>query len=177
MNYRTKTYLAAAWTEESDAIEQLFKWNDNDRFSLHFKNVHEYIQSRDSSYPCSIKKSLSERMDISKIFVLIVGNNTNAVRKGSCIYCQRFKSNSNTCYSNMNQNYKSYIEYECDRAKRDFLDRKLQIIVLYNSCYVIRDRCPESIRDYGIHVAMKINNEYDYKKVLRAFFYAELNAN
>ena len=66
--YRTKTDLAGAWDEDHDAIEQLYKWNENDFYSFEFKNVHDYTQSRDSSLACSIKGSLSDRMDRCKMF-------------------------------------------------------------------------------------------------------------
>lgn len=39
----------------------------------------------------------------------------------------------------------SYTEKEAD----------IEIIVLYNSSFVDKSLCPESIRDKGVHVAMK----------------------
>jgi len=29
MAYRTKTYIAAEWTGDKDAVEQLYKWSDS----------------------------------------------------------------------------------------------------------------------------------------------------
>ncbi len=174
MNYRTKTYLAAAWDEDHDAIEKLYSWNDNDYYSLEFRNIHDFKQSRDDSLPCSIKDSLSKRMDMCKLFILIVGEKTNKVTKGFCSHCRNYRSWSAYCSSSKMQGNKSYIDFECDRAKRDYNDGKIKILVLYNSSYVYRDRCPESLRNIGIHQAMKTNGLYDYQKVKTAFWTAQL---
>ena len=87
MTYRTRTYIAAEWDGDSDAVQQLHKWNDSNHFSLSFTDAHDLQQSRDGSLNCSIKRSLAERLDASKTFVLIVGSNTKSVRSGSCQYC------------------------------------------------------------------------------------------
>ena len=55
MVYRTRTYIAADWTGDKDAIDQLYKWN-NGYWSLSFTNAHDLMQSYDSSLNCSIKK-------------------------------------------------------------------------------------------------------------------------
>ena len=72
MVYRTKTYIAADWTGDKGAVEQLHKWNDNKYLTLSFTDAHDLTQSSDSSLNCSIKSSLKKRMDVSKTFVLIV---------------------------------------------------------------------------------------------------------
>ena len=86
MAYRTKTYIAGEWDGDSDAIQQLYMWNDGDKWSLHFVDAHKNKQCYDTSMPCTIKNNLSERMGRSKTFVLVVGNHTNSTRKGSCSY-------------------------------------------------------------------------------------------
>ena len=70
MPYRTKTYIAADWTGDKDAIDQLYKWNKSEYWELHFTDAHELTQARDSSLNCNIKKSLKERLDASKKFIL-----------------------------------------------------------------------------------------------------------
>lgn len=84
MYYRTRTYIAADWDTDSDAVEQLRKWNDGNYWSLSFSDAHDLTQARDSSLNCSIKNSLRTRLEASKTFVLIVGKNTLSVRSGSC---------------------------------------------------------------------------------------------
>ena len=85
IGYRhTKTYIAASFDHDRDAVEKLYEWNKDNELSFHFVDVHSLTQSYDTSRYCSIKKSLSERMSVSKTFILIVGQHTNEVTKGAC---------------------------------------------------------------------------------------------
>ncbi len=86
MTYRTKTYIAADWDHDKDAVDQLYKWKADKRLSLDFHDAHDLTQARDTSLYCSVKRSLAERLNRSKTFVLIVGENTISLRKGSCQY-------------------------------------------------------------------------------------------
>ena len=79
-NYRTRTYIAGDWTGDKNLIDKLYEWNNSDYWALHFIDAHELTQSKDTSMYCTIKRSLSERLSISKTFVLIVGEKTNAFR-------------------------------------------------------------------------------------------------
>ncbi len=148
--YRTKTYIAADWDGDRDAVEQLHKWNESNRWSLSFVDAHEITQARDSSLNCSIKASLKKRLDLSKTFVLIVGNKTKDLRSGSCAYCGSYNSWSYSCARGHSVDYRSYVDYECDKA----VEAGIKIVVLYNSTHVDRSRCPTSIRYSGDHVAM-----------------------
>lgn len=168
MAYRTKTYIAADWTGDKDAIDQLYKWNDSNYWSLSFTNAHDLTQARDGSLNCSIKASLAKRFDVSKTFVLIVGTGTKTVRSGSCQYCGSYNSYTYGCARGYNVDYKSYIEYECSKAVRD----NLKIVVLYNAATVNKSKCPEVIKNVGIHVAMCYYKEgtyyWDYSAVKNA---------
>lgn len=158
MRYRTKTYIAADWTGDRDAVEQLHKWNNSYYWGLSFQDAHDITQSSDTSKSCSIKASLRARLDISKIFVLIVGNGTKSRRAGECNYC--FKNYECGSISN-----KSFIEYECDKAVRD----GLKIVVLYNSAIINKSKCPDILKDKGTHIAMFYRKEeqlcWDYNSV------------
>lgn len=169
MDFGTKTYIATAWDEDQDAIQQLLEWSENSCLFFEFKNIHDYKQSRDTSLSCSIKKSLSERMDMCKLFVLIVGDKTTSVTKGSCTYCRYYRYSEKTTCTPTN---KSFIEYECDKAKRDYERGKIKILVLYNSSSIYKYKCPESLRNIGYHCAMKEQGVYNYKKVKLAFIQA-----
>ncbi len=149
MAYRTRTYIAGDWTGDNDAISQLYKWNEG-YWSLSFTDAHELTQSRDTSLNCSIKKSLKERMDYSKTFVLIVGDQTNKITAGSCQYCDSYNSWNSYCARGHSVDYRSYIKYECDIA----IDADIKIVVLYNSTKIDKSKCPESLRYKGKHVAM-----------------------
>lgn len=150
MAYRTRTYIAADWDGDKDAVEQLHKWKDSKYWSLSFTDAHDLTQARDSSLNCSIKSSLATRFDASKTFVLIVGNNTKTVRSGSCQYCSSKNSWTGACARGYVVDNRSYIEYECDKAVRDGLN----IVVLYNATTINRSKCPDSVKNIGNHVAM-----------------------
>ena len=150
MVYRTRTYIAADWDHDKDAVEQLRKWNDSKYWSLSFTDAHDLTSARDSSLNCSIKSSLKTRLDASKTFVLIVGEHTNTVTAGSCYWCNSYNSHTYTCARGYYVDYRSYIKYECDKA----VEACIKIIVLYNSTSIDKSKCPEAVRYKGTHVAM-----------------------
>lgn len=165
MARRTKTYIAGDWDNDYDAVEQLRKWNDGKYWSLSFVDAHDVTQSSDASQNCSIKKSLALRMDASKTFVLIVGDKTASLRSGSCSYCDSYSAYSHSCMRGNGVSMKSFIEYECEKAKRD----DLKIVVLYYAAAVDRDKCPDVLRWSGVHAPMlkRMNGElyWDYQSV------------
>lgn len=170
MTYRTKTYIAADWDSDKDAVETLHKWNDSNYWGLSFHDVHTITQSRDSSLYCSIKSSLKSRMDISKTFVLIVGDNTDSVTKGGCQYCSNYSSYFSTCRNGHHIDFRSYIEYECDKA----VEAGIKIVVLYKSTSINKSKCPEVLRDKGTHATMWYKDVdgkvyWDYKNIKKAF--------
>lgn len=150
MAYRNKTYIAGDWDNDHDAVEQIYKWKDSNRWGLDFHDAHAMKQARDSSLPCSIKKSLKERMDASKRFVLIVGDHTNTLTKGGCHLCSSYNSYLGYCARGYYTDKRSFIKYECDKA----IEANIDIVVLYNSISVDRSKCPEVVRDVGKHVPM-----------------------
>lgn len=168
MHYRTKTYIAGEWDGDQDAIKQLHKWNDSEHWSLSFMDAHDLTQARDSSLNCTIKDSLAKRLNRSKTFVLIVGNNTKSARSGSCHYCKNYNSDYLNCDNDGAVDYRSYIEYECDKAIKD----ELKIVVLYNAATVNKTKCPDSLKDAGTHKAMRFNkngnSDWDYTAVKEA---------
>ncbi len=167
MANRTRTYIAADWSGDKDAVEQLHKWNDG-YWSLSFTDAHDLTQARDSSLNCSIKRSLKLRMGASKTFVLIVGDKTDSVTAGSCRYCSSYNSWTSSCAKGRSIDYKSYIKYECEKA----VESEIKIVVLYNSTIVSRSKCPEAVRYIGNHVAMMYRKEgnlyWDYNAVKNA---------
>lgn len=168
MHYRTKTYIAGEWDGDQDAIKQLHKWNDSEHWSLSFLDAHDLTQARDSSLNCSIKSSLTTRLNSSKTFVLIVGDNTKSARSGGCQYCDNYNRHSYSCAKGEKVDYRSYIEYECDKAIKD----ELNIVVLYNAATVNKTKCPDSLKDIGTHKAMRFykngSSDWDYTAVKEA---------
>ena len=169
MVYRTRTYIAADWDGDRDAVDQLHKWNNSNYWGLSFTDAHDLQQSHDFSLPCSIKSSLKERMDHSKCFVLIVGDSTDTVTKGSCRYCGSYNSWTSSCARLHSVDYRSYIKYECDKA----VEAGIDIVVLYNDTRVDRSKCPDAVRSRGNHVAMVYCKDgklyWDYQAVKKAF--------
>ena len=148
--YRTRTYIAADFDADKDAVDKLLQWNDSDYWSLSFTNAHDLQSSYDTSKACSIKKSLKLRMDGSKTFVLIVGDNTNGITKGGCQLCHSYNSYTGSCARGYSVDYRSYIKYECDKA----IEAGIKIVVLYKAASVQRWKCPEAVRNLGTHVPM-----------------------
>ena len=181
MSYRTRTYIAGEWDGDSDAIEQLYRWNEGDKWNLHFVDAHGFKQCYDSSMPCTIKNSLSERMGRSKTFVLIVGNNTKTTRKGSCFYHNcgnkwyNFFLGQYTCQvAGKTYSTESFIDYECRLAYNAWRSGLMKIVVLYNAASKDKSKCPDILRNIGTHAEMKSYNAYygrymyDYQKVRKA---------
>ena len=167
--YITRTYIAADFDHDKDAVDQLRKWNDSDRWALSYTDAHDLQTSSDNSLYCSIKSSLKYRMDGSKTFVLIVGEHTNTVSKGGCHYCSSYNSHTYTCAKGHSVDYQSYIQYECNKA----VEAGIKIIVLYKDTVINRSKCPASVKNIGTHAKMIYykDGEYywDYNSVKTAF--------
>lgn len=167
--YRTRTYIAGDWDNDRDAVDQLYRWNNNKLLSLSFTDAHDLTSSNDGSLNCSIKSSLKKRMDASKTFVLIVGNKTNTVTAGGCQLCGSYNSYTYSCSRGHHVDYRSYIKYECDKA----LEAGIKIVVLYNDTIVSKSKCHEAVRYTGTHVAMVYRGHdgkyyWDYNAVKKA---------
>ena len=132
---------------DQDLISQLKKWNDSRYWALSFTDVHEVTQARDTSLPCSIKKSLRERLDCSKTFILVVGRDTLSLTKGGCRYCASHSSYRG-CGRGYSTDNRSFIEYECEYAA----EHGLKVVVLYNYRSVDKSKCPASLRYTGKHI-------------------------
>lgn len=171
MTNRTKTYLAGDWTGDKNAIQIIKKWNESDNYALTFRDVHELTNSSDDSLNCSIKRSLRQRMDISKTFVLIVGEKTNSLRSGACHTCGTYNNAFESfCSRGHAVDHRSYVQYECELAKA----AGIRIVVLYNSDRVDKNKCPESLRYTGIHIPM-ITYERDwYGNITRRWDYVNI---
>ena len=174
MAYRTKTYIAGDWDGDKDAVDKLYEWKNNRFLSLDFQDAHDLTQSRDGSLNCSIKKSLKERLDASKTFVLIVGNKTNTVTSGSCQHCDSKNSYTGACARGYSVDNRSYIKYECDKAIEAHNEGKMNIAVLYNAASIDKSKCPDALKYVGKHEKMKKLNtaiwryEWDYQAVKTA---------
>lgn len=146
---RRFTYIAADFDHDQNAVDHLHWMKDHGLIS--FLDAHELHQSSDSSLPCSIKKSLKQRMDSSYKFILVVGSQTDAVTKGGCQLCGSYNSYTRSCARGHSIDYRSYVKYECDIA----VESDLQVVVLYNDTFVDRSVCPAAVRHRGTHRKMQ----------------------
>jgi hypothetical protein len=76
MAYRNKTYVAFDGDVDMRSYSLMKAWKQNDNTEFNFHDAHTLKQARDTSTEESIKRSLRERMNNSKVFVLLVGQNT-----------------------------------------------------------------------------------------------------
>lgn len=72
------------------------------------------------------------------------------------------------CSKGHSVNYRSYIEYECEKAVND----DLKIVILYNAASVDKAKCPDSVKSVGNHIPMRYYDDgkyhWDYKAVKAA---------
>ena len=76
MAYRNKTYVAFDGDTDMRSYGLIKAWKQNDYTDCNFHDVHDIKQARDTSSEETIKRSLRERMNNSKVFVLLVGQST-----------------------------------------------------------------------------------------------------
>lgn len=76
MVYKTKTYVAFDAGNDMNYYNTLKMWSNNIKIGFSLNNAHDLKSARDSSLAESIKRSLRERIQASKIMILIVGKET-----------------------------------------------------------------------------------------------------
>lgn len=81
MAYRNKTYIAFDGDNDMHYYRLMTAWAENERFSLNFSNAHDLNTARDSSQEESIKRQLRERFANSKLFIVLIGQNTRYLTK------------------------------------------------------------------------------------------------
>lgn len=69
------------------------------------------------------------------------------------------------CARGKSLDYRSYIQYECEKAVND----GLKIVVFYNASSVDKAKCPEAVKNTGTHKAMCYRSDgtlyWDYQTV------------
>ena len=81
MAYRNKTYVAFDGDKDMRYYNLMKAWKQNDNTNFNFYNAHDLNTARDSSQEESIKRQLRERMNNSKVFVLLIGESTKFLTK------------------------------------------------------------------------------------------------
>lgn len=80
MSYRNKVYVSFDADNDIMYYRLMEAWKQNDNIPFNFLNAHDINRNYDKSEE-SIKASLRERFDNSKIFVLLLGAHTKYLYK------------------------------------------------------------------------------------------------
>jgi len=81
MSYRNKTYIAFDGDNDMKYYNLLRAWSENDNIDFDFYNAHELTQVHDWAQTETIKRSLRERMNNSKLLILLIGEYTKRLTK------------------------------------------------------------------------------------------------
>ncbi len=126
MPYRNKTYVCFDGDNDIHYYYLMRAWKQNDGVSFNFFDAHDLNTARDTSLTESIRSQLRERLNNSKILVVLIGERTR--------YLYRF------------------VRWEMEQA----LDLELPIVGVNLNGLRQQDplRCPPVIRDtLAVHVS------------------------
>lgn len=171
-----RIYISADYdiaTGDTIVINELKKWNDDNRYNLNFVDMATVRSGSVSDMPdcriCDLKKEFNRQIKGSSRVIIIIGDRTSSRQAGTTcdrsgastnegVYCTPYKSNalgSQKCKIVTTAsapadgdigviNQYSYIRHEFEQAKR--LGKK--IIVLYNSLRKEKDWLPSYMSGY-----------------------------
>lgn len=81
MAYRNKTYIAFDGDNDMHYYNLMKAWKYNENIDFDFYNAHELNQSHNWAQTESIKRNLKERLDNSKLFILLIGEHTKRLTR------------------------------------------------------------------------------------------------
>lgn len=81
MPYKNKIYVCFDADEDMDYYNLLKAWNKNENFDFLMYNAHELNNLREGSKEETIKRKLKERLNNSKLMIVLVGKNTKYLYK------------------------------------------------------------------------------------------------
>jgi len=127
MAYRNKVYVAFDGDNDMQYYYLMKAWANNSSINFDFYDAHEINYSHDWAQTESIRRQLHERLENSKIFILLIGESTKRLTR--------------------------FVEYEVETAMR----MNLPIIcVNLNGSRIADYREPSWFKDYPrIHVSFK----------------------
>ncbi len=119
MAYRNRVYVAFDGDNDIKYYNLFKAWNLNQNIDFEFNDAHELTQAHDWAQTESIKRSLKQRLDNSKLFILLIGKSTKRLTR--------------------------FVEYEVETAMR----QNLPIICVNLNCSKIEDEySPSWFGDY-----------------------------
>ena len=80
MSYRSKIYVAFDGDTDIHYYFLMKAWTNNEKFDFEINDAHDINFSRDTSLEQSIKNQLRIRLNNSKVFILLIGENTKYLR-------------------------------------------------------------------------------------------------
>ncbi len=81
MPYRNKVFVSFDGDADIHYYRLMCAWKQSDKTDFNFFNAHDITQARDSSTEETIKRSLSQRLANSRVFVCLVGESTRYLYK------------------------------------------------------------------------------------------------
>lgn len=118
MAYRNKTYIAFDGDNDMRLYRLMTAWSAHEGFNFEIHNAHDLNTARDTSQEASIKRQLAERFANSKLFLVLIGENTRFLTK--------------------------FVKWEVETAIR----LQLPIVgININGSRAQDDRCPPAMRD------------------------------
>lgn len=126
MSYRNKTFVSFDGDTDIHYYRLMQAWKQNDNMPFDFYNAHDLNSARDTSTEESIKVQLAERLRNTKVFVILIGENTRYLYK--------------------------FVRWEIEQS----IKRDLPIIAvnLNGKKSMDADRCPPLLRDaLAIHIS------------------------
>jgi hypothetical protein len=130
--YRNKLYVAFDGDNDMRYYRLLQAWRDNDRIDFGFFDAHDINYARDTSQTESIRAQLRERMQSSKLMLLLVGERTRFLTR--------------------------FIAWEIDYSHR--IGLPIVVANLNKTRVYDPNRCPSAIVDgnvYTVHISFERN--------------------
>jgi hypothetical protein len=128
MAYRSKTYVAFDGDNDMRYYNLLKAWRDNDKIDFGLLDAHDINTARDSSQTESIRAQLRERLNNSKVMLLLVGESTSRLAR--------------------------FVKWEIDYAHK--IDLPIIVANLNKKRAYDSSRCPSAVLDdnvYTVHIS------------------------
>jgi hypothetical protein len=81
MGYKNKTYVCFDADTDMNYYRLMQAWKENENIAFDFQNAHEINSIRDGSSEETIKRKLRERLENTKVLVVLIGENTKNLYK------------------------------------------------------------------------------------------------
>lgn len=81
MAYKNKTYICFDADTDIHYYRLMTAWKEHEHIAFNFANAHEINNLRDGSSEETIKRKLRERLENTKVLVVLIGKNTKNLYK------------------------------------------------------------------------------------------------